>query len=679
MSGSRFLASLVLSNLFFCSVAPTEAQAATPWPGETWQQAENLTGLSSAFTNNLSGAHWNPNTRTLWVCLNGPGKFWALTEDGNGSFEIDGEWYPGGDLEAITQVDLDDPSVYVMVEGQDKIRRYDVTDQGVVSLMTEWNIGAYVPTSGGAGSEGITFVPDAWLVANGFVDRHGDPYASQNGMGGLMFVAHQNGGRVYAFDLDPDSGGYDFVGGYVTSRGESSGLEFDRSSGTLYVWHNTGGNFIELTDLSSFVRPDGQRQFVSSEEYNGPKGGNLEGIAVTPVSSGDDAIFITDDNNQNGAALMWFREFVPDIELPTAATQVRVSASNDDAEERADGSMYLRSSDLELTQERTTQTVGVRFASLDVPEDAIITWADIQFTVDEATSGGTNLTIFGEDSGDPASYSSAQQNISSRTKTASSVHWAPEPWSVVGESNETERTPDLTSIVQEMVTHPDWTTGDPVAFVLTGNGKRVAESYNGSPAAAPLLFVEYVRPGPPEPESPIVSVDVRVSSPNDDAEERPNGSMYLTSTDLELSEDRSTQTVGIRFAALDIPVDASITKAYVQFTVDETSSGDADLTISGEDSANPASFSGLAWDISSRTTTANAISWAPEPWVVVGESGETQRTPDLTSIVQEMVTHPDWTAGNPVAFVLTGSGKRVAESYNGTPASAPVLHVEYER
>jgi hypothetical protein len=46
-------------------------------------------------------------------------------------------------------------------------------------------------------------------------------------------------------------------------------------------------------------------------------------------------------------------------------------------------------------------------------------------------------------------------------------------------------------------------------------------------------------------------------------------------------------------------------------------------------------------------------------------------------VVQEIVNRGDWATGNPVALIVTGSGARVAESFDGGAAKAPVLHIEY--
>jgi hypothetical protein len=62
---------------------------------------------------------------------------------------------------------------------------------------------------------------------------------------------------------------------------------------------------------------------------------------------------------------------------------------------------------------------------------------------------------------------------------------------------------------------------------------------------------------------------------------------------------------------------------------------------------------------------------------VVGEQGAAQRTPDLAPVLQELVNAPSWASGDAVVLVVTGSGRRTAEAFDGLPAAAPLLHVEY--
>ncbi|MDX1430301.1 MAG: hypothetical protein R3282_08440, partial [Rhodothermales bacterium] len=150
------------------------------------------------------------------------------------------------------------------------------------------------------------------------------------------------------------------------------------------------------------------------------------------------------------------------------------------------------------------------------------------------------------------------------------------------------------------------------------------------------------------------------------------------SSDLELIEDDDDdQMVGMRFTSVDVPQGATITSAYIQFKVDETNSGSADLTFRGQAAGNAAAFSSSDHNLSSRATTSASASWQPAAWTSTGEASADQRTPELASIVQEIVSRGDWTSGNAMAFFVTGSGERTAESYNGDSNGAPLLHIEW--
>lgn len=174
-----------------------------------------------------------------------------------------------------------------------------------------------------------------------------------------------------------------------------------------------------------------------------------------------------------------------------------------------------------------------------------------------------------------------------------------------------------------------------------------------------------------------VTVERRVAASTDDAEERASGSMDLTSSDLELVYDGGNQTVGMRFTGVAITPGASIGDAYVQFQVDETSSESTSLTVAGEATGDATTFSSSTGDISSRSRTSNSVAWAPEPWPTKGEAGLAQRTPDLAAIVQEIVNGAGWSSGNSLVIMITGTGERVAESYDGVSGAAPLLHIDY--
>jgi cysteine-rich repeat protein len=172
-------------------------------------------------------------------------------------------------------------------------------------------------------------------------------------------------------------------------------------------------------------------------------------------------------------------------------------------------------------------------------------------------------------------------------------------------------------------------------------------------------------------------VEVRIAAGSDDAEQGAT-SVALTGSDLELVTDGAVvQTVGLRFPSLALPPNALILAAWIQLRADETGTSAASLLVQGQASDNPPTFASTADNVSNRPRTAAAVSWAPPPWTVVGAADAAQRTPDLSEVVQELVDRPGWASGNAMAFIVTGSGTRTADSFEGLATGAPLLHVEY--
>ena len=58
--------------------------------------------------------------------------------------------------------------------------------------------------------------------------------------------------------------------------------------------------------------------------------------------------------------------------------------------------------------------------------------------------------------------------------------------------------------------------------------------------------------------------------------------------------------------------------------------------------------------------------------------GQKYQTPDLTSVVQEIINRSGWTSGNAIAFIVTGTGHRAANSYNSGAVNAPKLYITYQ-
>ena len=173
------------------------------------------------------------------------------------------------------------------------------------------------------------------------------------------------------------------------------------------------------------------------------------------------------------------------------------------------------------------------------------------------------------------------------------------------------------------------------------------------------------------------TLEVRVAVGSDDAEEKTTtGDTPVASTDLQMTMAGTVrQLVGLRFKVA-IPAGATITNAYVQFESDEVSTGASSLTIQGQAADNPPTFKNVIHNISSRPRTAASVAWTPPTWPTIQVHGPAQQTPNLATIVQQLVNRTNWKSGNAIVLIVTGTGKRTAESKNGT--YAPLLHIEYQ-
>jgi hypothetical protein len=355
---------------------------------------------------------------------------------------------------------------------------------------------------------------------------------------------------------------------------------------------------------------------------------------------------------------------------------VAISASADDAEQSASGAVNITSTDLELVNDDVggagDQIIGLRFADVSIPRGAIITSATIQFAADEAQSEPTSLEIFAEASDDAAIFQTIANNISSRARTPFSVPWSVAAWNV-GESNTTQRTPNLAALVQETTSRPDWSSGNTIAFIITGSGHRTADAFDKSGGFPPRLTVNFTSP------TPVYVANVTVNGSANDAEQSSAGVVTLNSTDLELVNDGAAgdQTVGVRFENLMMPPGAVIVSASIQFTADEVQSEATALTLRAQNVDTAPAFTPALNDLSSRALTTNSVVWNPAPWASVGERGPLQRTPDLSALVREVIERPGWASGNAMVFLITGAGHRTAVAADEIAGSAAALTISY--
>jgi hypothetical protein len=504
-------------------------------------------------------------------------------------------------------------------------------------------------------------------------------------------------------------------------------LTEDAGTLILFTVDNAGGSLgMSVGEVADVLIDD----YGAWDALNLDGGGSTTLAMEHPVTHVRAVVNVSADNPAGrpvGSSLSVFAA-VDATPPPTTTVEVRLATSADDAEETVAGGVNLTSTDLELVDDNGVQTVGMRFAGVPIPDGATILAAWVQFQVDEVSTAPATLSIAGEAVDTAAAFTTTTRNVSRRARTAASTPWVPEPWPTIDVAGPAQRTPDLSPVVQEIVARPGWTSGNALALIATGTGKRVAEACDGLPTAAALLHVEYVDgtvttttltptststtstststvPASTSSTSTSTSsttttstttssattssttstttpslvqiIQIPIQGGSNDAEESASGSITLTSTDLELVQEQTVQKVGMRFVGVGIPRGAAIDLAYVQFQVDETGSGTTNLTVTGQSVDDAPAFGTSTGNISSRLRTS-AVTWANIPsWPTVGLRGTAQRTADLKPILQQIVNRGGWASGNAIVIIVEGTGKRVAASSEIGPGAAPTLVVQF--
>ena len=193
----------------------------------------------------------------------------------------------------------------------------------------------------------------------------------------------------------------------------------------------------------------------------------------------------------------------------------------------------------------------------------------------------------------------------------------------------------------------------------------------------------------------------RVIADNDDAEQSnvsgpmTPGDMSLTSSDLELHNENiiehganDNDHHGMRWTDVIVPNAATIINATIQYHVDQTSTGSDQVLVvryRGEDVDSASTYTNTDFDLTDRTQTTAFVDWSVPTWVSVSDEGPAQLTPNLATIVQEIVDRPGWLSGNDMNIMITdwpngtgtNIGARWAESFDGESASAPELNISF--
>lgn len=285
------------------------------WPGGA---DVRILDEEATFSGDLSGLDYAGGS--LWGVENGNGLLYRFAPSGEKWLPASG-WangkklrYPGGggtvDAEGVTVLG---DSVYVSSErnndqgsvSRPAVLRYDdVTADGELVVSAEWNLAPdFAGLGANAGLEGITWIPDRWLVAEGFVDQRTgavyDPSAYAGHGDGLFFVGVEGTAAVYAYALS-SNGTFSRVATVGTSFALVADVQFDR--GLLWVVCDEA---CDGRTATYEVGADGA--FAATSVYARPAGmGNVanEGFAIgSSCVAGVAQTFYADDADTDGFSL----------------------------------------------------------------------------------------------------------------------------------------------------------------------------------------------------------------------------------------------------------------------------------------------------------------------------------------------------------------------------------------
>ena len=296
-------------------------------------------------------------------------------------------------------------------------------------------------------------------------------------------------------------------------------------------------------------------------------------------------------------------------EITTTEDSFTIVSSGDDAEENiSTGAVDITSTDLEFVTDidnatNYDQIIGLRFKNINIPKGATIHRAYIQFQTDEISSNVTNLTFHGELANDSDGFSTATNNISSRSLTTSFETWSNvEPWLNNGEKSYKQRSPYLQSIITEIITQPGWQVDNPVTFIVSGSGRRVAESRNGSVNNAPKLIVLY------NSHCPITSVTPSTQTVCNDGNDTysqdliieynttpSTGSLVVNGQTFTIGSSPQTITLtGLAADGLDVDITANFTAESCSYEADRAFEAPSKCSLDGIPDNMPDDNSNLA-------------------------------------------------------------------------------------
>ena len=282
---------------------------------------------------------------------------------------------------------------------------------------------------------------------------------------------------------------------------DSSTLNVAPQLNTCSVTTGTTGAASQCED--QFTEESADISSVVTQVTNRPGwcGGNAITFLIdanSPNANEMRKLFSRDHSDGAPLAPKFAYSYMPQAGCMSSREVSQVSSSGDDAEQYPDGydsRVDTVGDDLVLgvDAQNGSQSVGLRFTTVEVPKDVTIKEAFIEFRSKGTSTGAASYTIKANNVGNMGPIGNSANAISDLPTTSASATWSisedgEDDWDTDGSE---QVTPDLTALVQEVVNRNDWSSKNNMGFVVTGTGTRRAESYDSDPSRAPRLVITY--------------------------------------------------------------------------------------------------------------------------------------------------------------------------------------------
>jgi len=197
-----------------------------------------------------------------------------------------------------------------------------------------------------------------------------------------------------------------------------------------------------------------------------------------------------------------------------------------------------------------------------------------------------------------------------------------------------------------------------------------AQGAENSPQSIPVTLV--VDP----PPAGLETLQLVVASVEGDARELSSGAVKTSEGILPIGK---SFLAAFQFVGVTIPPGAVIESAALHMYAAGNEGKNINVRYLGEAGENSAPPNPLQRDLSNRPKTGTFVDDIPGPWT----RDQFNPSPDLSSIIQEIVNYPNWVSGNSLTMFIADNGSSASRNIGSfeskpSPTKAAILTTTYQ-